>query len=506
MSPARHVSDAQMDAATWCRHLVPDGSVYAFLADHRHQLFPPEAFVDLTRQGAGHPSVPTEVVASVLVLQALEGLSDREAVSSLRRDIAWKVACGLRLDDEGFHPTVLVYWRNRLRVSDRPRRIFEAIRQVVEATGVLAGRRRRVLDSTILEDAVATQDTITQLVAAIRRVRRLVPQARAVELGGHDYDRAGKPVCDWDDSQAKQALVSGLVNDALAVLAAVQDAEVGAEQAEAVALLALVAGQDVEAGEQPGSWRIARKVAKDRVISTVDPQARHTRKTSAHKRHGHKAHVAAEPESGLFTACALTAANAPDGPTGVELLDDEEPGLEVLGDSAYGAGETRAALTAAGYQQTIKPVPLAAAVPGGFTKHDFTIDTQAGRIGCPAGWEAPITASGQASFGRRCQRCPLRQRCTTASGGRTIHVHPHEDELRAARRRATTRDFQDSYRRWRPMVERSIAWLVADGCRRVPYRGIQRNHVWLSVRVAALNLRRLLMLGLARRDGAWVLA
>src|SRR5829696_3954757 len=250
MRPSHHASDDQLDAATWCRHLVPDRSMYAFLADHRHQLFPPELFADVVRHGGGHPSVPAEVVAAVMVLQALEGLSDREAVSALRRDIAWKVACGLRLDDEGFHPTVLVYWRNRIRTSPRPRRIFEAVRQVVEQTGVLTGRGRRVLDSTILADAVATQDTVTQLVAAIRRVRRLVPQAREVELGAHDYDRAGKPVCAWDDPQARQALVSGLVNDALVVLAAVADAKLGDEQAEAVALLALVAGQDVE----PGEW------------------------------------------------------------------------------------------------------------------------------------------------------------------------------------------------------------------------------------------------------------
>jgi hypothetical protein len=166
--------------------------VYAFLADHRHQLFPPELFADVTRHGGGHPSVPAEVVAAVMVLQALEGLSDREAISALRRDIAWKVACGLGLDDEGFHPTVLVYWRARLRCSDRPRRIFEAVRQVVEATGVLAGRGRRVLDSTILEDAVVTQDTVTQLVAAIRRVRRLVPQARAVRLTAHGTVASGR--------------------------------------------------------------------------------------------------------------------------------------------------------------------------------------------------------------------------------------------------------------------------------------------------------------------------
>ncbi len=406
-----------MDAATWCRHLVPQGSVYAFLADHRHQLFPPELFADVARQGGGHPSVPAEVIASVLVLQALEGLSDRETVSALRRDIAWKVACGLRLDDEGFHPTVLVYWRARLRASDRPRRVFDAVREVVAATGVLKGRGRRVLDSTILDDAVATQDTVTQLVAAIRRVRRLVGQARELELTAHAYDRPGKPECAWDDPQATQALVSGLVNDALAVLAAVAEVELEAEQAEAVGLLALVAGQDVEPGERPGSWRIARRVAADRVISTVDPQARHTRKTSAHKRDGFKGHIAAEPQTGLVTECALTAANVADGPTGVGLLAEEAPGLEVLGDTHYGSGQTRAALTAAGHTQTIKPIPLQSAVPGGFTIHDFQIDAQVGTVRCPAGYQTTITASGRASFARHCQRCPLRQQCTTAKAG-----------------------------------------------------------------------------------------
>jgi hypothetical protein len=139
MSPAHHACDDEMDAATWCRHLVPDGSVSACLADHRRELFPPELFAELTRRGGGHPSVPAEVIATVMVLQVLEGLSDREAISALRRDIAWKVACGLRLDDEGFHPTVLVYWRNRLRTSSRPRRVFDAVRQVVDATGGAQG-------------------------------------------------------------------------------------------------------------------------------------------------------------------------------------------------------------------------------------------------------------------------------------------------------------------------------------------------------------------------------
>jgi hypothetical protein len=478
--------------------------VYAFLADHRQRLFPPELFIDVARQGGGHPSVPAEVIATVMVLQALEGLSDREAISALRRDIAWKVACGRRLDDEGFHPTVLVYWRNRLRSSDRPRRIFDAVGQVVAATGVLRGRGRRVLDATVLEDAVATQDTVTQLVAAIRRVRRLVPKARQVALTSHDDERPGKPECAWDDPQATQALVSGLVNDAPAVLDAVADLELGAEQAEAVALVALVAGQDVEPGQRPGSWRIARRVANDRVISTVDPQARHTRKTSARKRDGYKGHVATEPETGLVTECALTAANLADGPTGSGCWPASSPGWRCwrprLGVWADPPGPARRRPP-----QTIKPIPLHSAVPGGFTIHDFRIDHQAGILRGPAGATAPITSSGRVSFARHCQGCPLRRRCTTAKGGRTIHLHPHEDELRAGRCRAVTRSFQHSYRRWRPMVERSIAWLVADGCRRVPYRGIERNDLWWSVRVAAVNLRRLLCLALPTKmaPGCW---
>jgi hypothetical protein len=132
------------------------------------------------------------------------------------------------------------------------------VRAVIAQTGVLKGRQRRALDSTLLDDAVATQDTVTQLVAAIGRVRRLVPAAATLELGAHDYDQdPGKPACAWDDAEARDQLVSALVGDTQVVLAAVQGADLDASQAEAVGLLALVAGQDVEPGEQEGSWRIA---------------------------------------------------------------------------------------------------------------------------------------------------------------------------------------------------------------------------------------------------------
>src|SRR6266511_1223166 len=395
-----------LDAAAHCRHLVPVGSVHAFLADHRHDLFPEALFADLFGSPRGRPSVPADVVATVMVLQALEGLSDRDATRQLACNIAWKVACGLALTDPGFHASVLTLWRARLRASARPERIFEAVRQVIAKTGVLGGRTRRALDSTLLDDAVATQDTVTQLVAAIRRARRLLPAAAALQLAAHDYNRTGKPACAWDDQAARQQLVSALVNDALAVLDAVQDTELDVEQAEAVGLLGVVAGQDVELGEQPGSFRIACKVAPDRVISVVDPDARHMHKSVSSYRDGYKAHFAVEPETGLVTAATLTPANAADGSAGVQLLVDEPQGLEVLANSACGSGPTRSALRAAGHQQTIKPLPLRAAVPGGFTKDDFTIDLAARTVTCPAGHTVPISPAGQASFKRRCATCP----------------------------------------------------------------------------------------------------
>jgi hypothetical protein len=513
------VADRELwDAEALVRHLVPAGSVFAFLADHRRELFPDGMFADLFTSTTGRPSVPADVVASVIVLQSLHGLSDREAVEALRCDLRWKVACGLALTDEGFHPTTLTYWRRRLAASDAPNRIFDAVKRVVSETGVLRGRTRRALDSTILDDAVATQDTVTQLVAAVRRVAREVPGAAeviAAECTAHDYTDPGKPRIAWDDQAARDALVDALVTDARRLLDRFTAATVDADDAaaQALALLALVAGQDVEwvtGAEHPGggSWRIARRVAADRVISTVDPDARHAHKTVHRRQDGFKAHVAVEPDTGIVTDCALTkaaGADNHDAVVGVRLLANEEPGLEVLGDSAYGTGDARAALAEAGHRAVIKPAPLRPAVPGGFTVDDFTVDERASTVTCPAGVTRPITKTRLAVFGAACRDCPLRARCTTRAAGKTLRLREHDALLRAARRQADNPQFQAVYRQHRPMVERSIAWLTR-GNRRLRYRSVTRNDTWLHHRIAALNLRRLLNLGLTRQDRSWVLA
>jgi hypothetical protein len=529
-----------MDAAGLVGHLVPAGSVFWFLAEYRAEVFPVSLFEDLFPSSTGRPSLPGEIAASVLVLQMLHDLSDRDAVEAVRCDLRWKVACGLPLDHEGFHPSTLTYWRRRLAASDRPDRIFDAVRAVIDQTGVLQGKTRRALDSVVLDDAVATQDTVTQLIAAIRRVRRTVPGAAeliAAVCGAHDYDDPGKPAIAWDDQQARDALVSALVADARTIIDALNptkpddepgddddaadgrgdDAGDGGDDvvAQELALLALIAGQDVEPAEgsdgTDGRWRIARKVAEDRVISVVDTESRHVHKTVHHKQDGFKAHVAVEPDTGLFTNAKLTQGSGDsnhEAVIGLELLNGEKPGLEVLGDAAYGTGEARAALTDAGHTAIIKPAPLRAAVDGGFSSDDFTVDEATGTVTCPNDVTRRITPGRSVTFGVACRGCPLRAQCTTSKAGRTLHLHPRDAELRHARRQwRNDEHLRDTYRQHRPMVERSIAWLIGPKgrCRKLRYRGLTNNNLWLHLRMAGLNLRRLLNLGLTRHTGTWTL-
>ena len=554
-----------LDTLGLCGGLVREGSVHRFLAENRLRLFPDGLFEDLFGP-RGRPSVPGSVIAVVMVLQALEGCSDREALERLRCDVRWKAAAGLGIDDGGFDASVLTLWRQRLRASGCPERIFDAVREVAAECGALSNKTMRALDSTVLFDAVATQDTVTMISAQIRRVRRLAPAAAGLVLG-HDYDARARPVCDWDDPDERAWLIDDLVTDAQRVLDALDGSELTEEQAQAAALLAVVAGQDVEADPKvPGRWRIARRVVPGRVISTVDPEARHARKSRSRRSDGYKAHICAEPDTGLITAVELTTADTSDAQVGPRLLQQDptaphnttadtdtadtdtgsdtvdtadtdtgsdtadtdtadtdtgsdtdtvdtaavgDVGAEgfvglVLADSAYASGEALDAFAAAGYGTAIKPIDRKPLIAGGFTRDDFTIDTDAQTVTCPAGHTKAIK-SGAARFGALCGGCPLRARCTTSAAGRSVTVDEHHQRRQANKTRWAQSATQDAYRQHRPMAERSIAWLTRNKARRVPYRGVAANHLWLTTRAAAVNLTRLTNLGLTHNNGAFTL-
>jgi Transposase DDE domain/Transposase domain (DUF772) len=462
--------------------------------------------------------VAARVLATAMVLQAFEGLSDREACDRLEVDLRWQAAAGLSTGATAFHPTVLPGQRNRLRASGRPRRLFDDTRAAARQAGAM-GHRARVLDSTALYDAVATQDTVTQLRAAIRKLLVVLDSSRP-ELAGavrgalsrHDnYSSPGKPPCDWDDRGAREALVDELVHDALAALAALDGAELPAR--DAADLLALVAGQDVGQGDD-GRFRIARKVAKDRVISTVDPEARHGHKSANRHFDGYKAHICIDPGSELIDEVTVSPANAPDAQAVADLLashaqDEDKP--EVVGDSAYGSAAARSDLEAQGYAVTAKAAPVRNST-GGFTKEDFNIDLQANTVACPAGHTVPVrfgrAGEGKASFKGHCRHCPLKDQCTPSHRGRTISVHPQEALLRRARAEQKSPEWQARYKAARPVVERKVSHFTRRpwGGRKARVRGAKRITTDVLARAAALNWARLATLGLVFGDRGWALS
>jgi hypothetical protein len=528
--------------ASFCEPLVAPGSIYGLLHRECHRLFPDEMFADLFCD-VGRRCVPPMIVAVVMVLQRLEGCSDREAVERFQFDLRWKYAAGgLQFDYPGFVHTVLVDMRARLQGSARPERIFEVTRDVARQAGVVG--RRRVLDSTPIYDAVATMDTVTLVRSAIRGLLlvcepELEAELRGVLRGDDDYRSAGKPVCDYDDPQAREALVDALAKDARALVLALDGRELDGAVSDAAALLASVTGQDLEEGED-GVFRIARRVAKDRIISTVDPDARHGHKTSARGFDGYKGHVSLDPDSELIVATAVSAANGGDAAAADELLahdlpstdepphseqpkteqpeeteteqpepkrDDDEQSLSVYGDSAYGSGELVNTLEQAGAEANCKVQPPVS--PGGrFSKDAFAIDLEGGTVSCPAGNTTSLRPFGDgriAKFAAACAGCPLADRCTSAKEGRTIYVGPYEQQLARARQRQSDPAWKADYKATRPKVERKISHLMrrCHGGRRARVRGKPKVSADFALLAAAVNLARLAVLGTVGQHTAW---
>jgi DDE family transposase/transposase-like protein DUF772 len=526
---------------------LPEGSIYRLLAEHGGVLFGDDYFADLFRASVrGRPTVLARVVATVMLLQAYEGLSDREACDRLAFDLRWKAAAGLAVGAEAFHPTVLVGMRNRLRKSDRPRRLFDDVNATARAAGLLRGRRR-VVDSTPLFDAVATQDTVIQLRAVIRKVLSAVDRADPALAGAvrraltrdDNYSTLGKPPCDWDDPTAREALVDALVKDARAALAALDGHELDGLLAEAAELLALVAGQDVEAGED-GVFRIVRRVARDRLISTIDVEARHGHKSRARTFDGYKSHLSVDPDEELITNVAVTAANTADREVIDELLDEPttgaladaesvaggpgagnaeddgsdsqngsgSKGFEVYGDSAYAGGATLDGQNRRGHDMRAKVPPVRNA--NGYSKDQFRIDLAAGTVTCPADRTVSIRAGLRyrvARFGVLCQSCPLRADCTKSRRGRVISIHPQEAALQHAKARQQDPGWQHDYRANRPVVERKISHFTRRpwGGRKARCRGKKRILTDILARASAINLARLATLGLHHEATGWAI-
>jgi hypothetical protein len=521
----------------FCEEHLAEGSIFRLLAVEGHRLFADEAFADLFKS-TGRRSVAPRIVATVMVLQRLEGLSDREATERFTFDVRWKYAAGVPSEYRGFVHTVLVDMRERLRDSKHPNRIFETVLDVIKKAGLVG--RKRVLDSTALYDAVATQDTVTLIRGAIRGVLRaasddavLVAKLRSVLRRDDDYASAGKPVCDWDDREAREAVVDALARDGYALLAALDGRVLQDALRQASELLLTVTGQDLEKSED-GVFRIARRVAPDRVISTVDPQARHGHKTDARRFDGYKGHIAIDPDSEFITATHVTAGNVGDADAAPELLRDvltpvaqsttaapapgnephtTEPSdaapAEIYGDASYGSAALLEVIENGGAVAEVK-VQLSPAVKGCFSQDKFVIDEQARTVTCPRGVLVRLRLnkdhSATARFGSACEECPIRAQCTPSKDGRLINVHPKRALLERHRKRHAVPENKQRYRATRPKVERKIAHLMRrrHGGRRARVRGAVRVGHDFSLLAAATNLARFARLRSASTPAAVV--
>ena len=522
---------------------VAEDSIWAVLARDGDRLFGDEMFADLFTT-TGRRSVPPRIVATVMVLQRWCGMSDREAVAAFEFDARFKFACGgLAFDSPGFAHTVLVDMRARLARSDQPRRIFDVVLAAARQAGVVGAKR--VLDSTPLYDAVATQDTVTMIRSAIRQLltaadTALQGELRAVLVRDDEYSSAGKPMCDWDDPTARTDLVAALAVDAHACLAVLDGRDVGVEVARIGELLAAVVGQDLETGDD-GRFRIARRVAKDRIISIVDPQARHGHKTAARGFDGYKGHIAEDPDSEIITDTKVTAGNASDGSVAEDLIadllnndtdsdvqltdtdtgeageagEDGEAGEageagepSVYGDAAYGTGEFQQRLDDAGIDSKCRTQPPAKPKDR-YGKDRFSIDLDADTVTCPNAVTVTIRrgvhGDGIAYFANACATCPLRDECTQAAAGRTIRVGVHEAVLARHRQRQQNPAWRDDYRATRPKVERKLGHLMRHrhGGRRARMRGSTKIEADFNLLAAAANLARLAVLGVRSTPTGW---
>jgi hypothetical protein len=325
--------------------------------------------------------------------------------------------------------------------------------------------------------------------------------------------------------------------------------------AQAMRLLATVLGQDLQTGAD-AVLRIARKVAPDRVISTVDPEARHGHKTSHRGFDGYKGHIAVDPDSEIITATGVTAGNTGDAEPVRDLIRDllddadhdaapehdarhdeantdpdrtdqdrtdqdrtdqdrtDQDRTAVYGDAAYGAGEVLDLLDTAGIDAKTKVQPPVAPA-GKFTKDAFDIDLNAQTVTCPNGTTVRIRQvkdhkrhAGRADFGRACTGCPLAAQCTESKTGRSITIGHHEAKLTTARTRQKDPAWQADYRATRPKVERKLAHLMRrrHGGRRARMRGRARIAADFALLAAATNLTRLATLGLTHTlNRGWTL-
>ena len=511
---------------------VGRNTFYGLLASLRGRLFRDADFAEFYCPDNGRDSVPPSLLATALLLQSHDKVSDAEAKARADFDLRWKVALGIEVEDRPFAKSTLQVFRAQLILHDKVREVFESSLRLARESGYLKKRSMRVaLDTTNILGRGAVRDTfnlladgIVKLMRALAAVEKSSVKEWAKAQGYGRYLASsvkGEAAIDWSDKRARQSLLAEIVRDADRLLELSRQAqgelpENGEERQHIVTaaeLLGQLLLQDIErkSGDGDGDDGVSLKdgVSRDRMMSVHDPEMRHGHKSSSRRFDGHKAAIVVDTDSQLITAVAVLPGNAPDNLGALELVEQSEantgvPVQEAMGDAAYGDGATRQTFADAGRK-------LVARVPGRpdrkhFPKDDFVIDLAAGSCTCPAGQVThTIVPAGKRTDaagrvyrlqafqfdGAECRTCPLRSQCIAAKGrkGRRVLIHPQEGLLQEARALQQSAAY-DEYRARRVAVEHRLARLVQLGLRQSRYFGRvkTRFQLYLAATVANLTL------------------
>jgi hypothetical protein len=493
------------DAAELVRPLPP-GSFFALLAEHGDRIMRDEDFAECSSSRMGRPSIPPSQLAKVLLLQHRTGVSDELAMEAVAWDLRWKVALGLPVDHQGWHPTSLVKFRARLLLHEKEGLALENTLRLAGELGMLDGSVEQIIDSTPMLGAAATQDTVRLVRHGVRKLLDAVAAADEQAAGRlddgleFDYQRPGdKPDCRWREKAERERMLTRVAQDAERALRAVEQAGElldDAQVAEAHRLLRELVGQDFNV-DQDGVPRLHRGTRSGRIILTVDTEMRHGRKSSQTRFDGYKLSASATNTSvPLITAVDVCPADETDGPQARQLVDAqpaERRPLRLLGDTAYGNGPVRAELAERGVE-VLAPVPEGKIAEDRLSKRDFRIDVQTGTVTCPAGQTVAISTSQSGFRGanftaQMCRGCPLKDACCPGRARRQINLTEHEELLIAARQALADPDTAEHLRRTRPRIERLLGLLAERyGTRKSRYIGRAKARLQAAWAAALVNL------------------
>lgn len=485
---------------------LPEGSFYALLAEHGHRIVRDQDFVECYAERMGRPSIPPSQLAKVLLLQHRTGASDEEAMECVRWDLRWKAALDLPVDHQGWHPTSLTKFRARLLLHKKDGLALENTLRLARELGMLDGSVEQIVDSTPMLGAAATQDTVRlvrfgvrKLIDAVSTVDRAAGDVLAAGLEFDYQQPAVKPECQWRLKAERERMLTRVAKDAQRALLAVEQADGLLEQESVKAaweLLGELIGQDFDV-DQDGVPTLHRGTRPGRIISTIDREMQHGRKSSSQRFDGFKLSAAVSNTSEpLIMAVHVAPGGESDGPQAKHLIDSQPADRcpdRILGDTAYGNGVVRSELAERDVD-VLAPVPEGAIVEDRVAKREFMIDPAAGMVTCPAGHTTMITTSKKGVRTARisraaCGGCPLKEQCCPGRPSRQIALGEHEELMIAARQALNDPDTAKHLRHTRPRVERLLGLLaVSYGARKSRYIGTKKATLQASFAAALVNL------------------